>query len=111
MNITKIGIGEYRNVASAIDLAEICDDVSRLIEYFRTDIFHDFAAMREVLYQCEPTRRIWSARKCGTHYIDVKPDSMAGNVIDCYITEYGTKSEVQTMAHAWVRGWHMATDR
>ena len=72
MNITKIGIGEYRNVASASDLAEICDDVSRLIEYFRTDIFHDFAAMREVLYQCEPTRRIWSARKCGTHYIDVK---------------------------------------
>lgn len=72
MNITNIGIGEYRNVDCTIDLASICDEVSRLVKRFRADVFMDFAGMRDIMNACEPTRRIWSIRATGTWYMDVK---------------------------------------
>ena len=73
MNITKIGIGEYRNIDNVIDLADICDEVSRLIEHFRCDIFLDFSVMQEAISEREPTRRIWSIRKTGTWYTNIEP--------------------------------------
>lgn len=72
MNITKIGIGEYRNVDNIVDLASICDEVSRLIEHFRTDIFLDFSTMQKAIREREPTRSIWSIRKMGTWYMNIE---------------------------------------
>ena len=76
-----------------------------------SDLKQQAAYITELMHGAgiEKTAFVYQAN--GTQCIAAKPDGMAGNVIDCYITEYGTKSEVQTMAHAWVRGWHMATNR
>lgn len=72
MDAIKMMVGEYRNIDCTIDLADVCDNVSRLVKHFRADAFMDFAGMRDIMNACEPTRRIWSIWATGTWYMDVK---------------------------------------
>ena len=72
MNATEMMVGNYRNIDCTVDLADICDNVSRLVKHFRADVFMDFANMRDIMNACKPTRRIWSIRATGTWYMDVK---------------------------------------
>lgn len=48
MNATEMMVGEYRNINCTVDLADVCDNVSRLVKHYRADVFMDFAGMRDI---------------------------------------------------------------
>lgn len=72
MNATSMMIGDYMNVTCESDLADVFGSVVRLMSNFQSDIFRDYGQMVEVMGHGEETRRIWSIRKTGTWYMDVK---------------------------------------
>lgn len=72
MNAATMNIGGYVNVTCESELADIFGSVVRLMSNFQSDIFRDYGEMVTVMGLGDETRRIWSIRKTGTWYMDVK---------------------------------------
>lgn len=74
MNVTKMNIGDYINIASRLDLRDVCGQIIHVMSNFESDIFADYEQMCDIMDENAETRKIWSIRATGTWYMDV----------DCY---------------------------